>query len=315
MSSPATRLFTVLELLQSRDELSGTALAQRLEVDGRTLRRYISKLQALGIPIASDRGRYGAYRLAPGSKLPPMMFTDDEAVALSLGLLFARQFPVAASGAGAQSAQVKLERVLPASLRAKVRALSSTVQLDVPSAGASVPHEALLTLSAAAHACQRVRMRYGSAKDESSERELDCYGLAWRGGKWYAVGYCHLRAGLRSFRLDRVKSVVALAATFTPPQNFDAARHLALGLASLPRAHAVTVRLKTDLASARAALFDEIGLFQPVGDEVLLHSQVDDLDWYARQLARLAFDFSVVGPAPLRQAVRDVAARLRRLAA
>lgn len=315
MSSPATRLFTVLELLQSHEELSGTALAQRLEVDGRTLRRYISKLQALGIPIASDRGRYGAYRLTPGSKLPPMMFTDDEAVALSLGLLFARQFPVGASGAGAQSAQVKLERVLPAGLRAKLRALSSTVQLDLPSAGASVPHEALLTLSAAAHARRRVSMRYGSVKDEASEREFDCYGLAWRNGKWYAVGYCHLRAGLRSFRLDRVKSVVALAATFTSPQNFDAARHLALGLASLPRAHAVTVRLKTDLASARAALFDEIGLFQPVGDDVLLHSQVDDLDWYARQLARLPFDFAVIAPASLRQAVRAVATRLRRLVA
>ncbi|MBK6294180.1 MAG: YafY family transcriptional regulator [Rhodoferax sp.] len=314
MSSPATRLFTVLELLQSRDELSGTALALRLEVDGRTLRRYISKLQALGIPIASDRGRYGAYRLTPGSKLPPMMFTDDEAVALSLGLLFARRFPVAASGAGAQSAQVKLERVLPATLRAKLRALSSTVQLDVQSAGASVPHEALLTLSGAAHARQRVRMRYGSAKEEHSDREFDCYGLAWRNGKWYALGYCHLRAGLRSFRLDRVKSAVALSATFTPPQNFDAARQLALGLASLPRAHAVTVRLKTDLANARAAFFDEIGLFQPVGVDVLLHSQVDDLDWYARQLARLPFDFAVVEPAPLRLALRDLASRLRRLA-
>lgn len=315
MTSPTTRLFTVLELLQSHDELSGTALAQRLEVDGRTLRRYISKLQALGIPIASDRGRYGAYRLTPGSKLPPMMFTDDEAVALSLGLLFAKLFPVAASGAGAQSAQMKLERVLPASLRAKLRALSSTVQLDVPSVPALVPHEALLALSAAAHARQRVRMRYGSAKDETSEREFDCYGLAWRNGRWYGVGYCHLRAGLRSFRLDRIKWVEALDRTFTPPLDFDAARHLALGLASLPRALAVTVRLKADLASARAALFDEIGLFQPVGDDVLLHSQVDDLDWYARQLARLPFDFVVVEPASLRQAVRDVAARLRRLAA
>jgi predicted DNA-binding transcriptional regulator YafY len=188
------------------------------------------------------------------------------------------------------------------------------VQLDVQSAAASVPHEALLTLSGAAHARQRVRMCYGSARDETSDREFDCYGLAWRGGKWYAVGYCHLRAGLRAFRLDRVKSVVALVATFTQPQHFDAARHLALGLASLPRAHAVTVRLKTDLASARAALFDEIGLFQPVGDDVLLHSQVDDLDWYARQLARLPFGFTVIEPATLRQALRDLATRLRRFA-
>ena len=74
------------------------------------------------------------------------------------------------------------------------------------------------------------------------------------------------------------------------------------------------MRLKTDLANARAAFFDEIGLFQPVGVDVLLHSQVDDLDWYARQLARLPFDFAVVEPAPLRLALRDLASRLRRLA-
>lgn len=315
MSSPATRLLTVLELLQSHDELSGSALAQRLEVDGRTLRRYITKLQELGIPIASERGRYGAYRLTPGFKLPPMMFTDDEAVALSLGLLFAKRFPVASGGDGAHSAQVKLERVLPAGLRAKLRALSSTVQLDLAPASASVPQQALLTLSSAAHGRQRVHLRYGSAKSETSERDFDCYGLAWRGGQWYAVGYCHLRAGLRTFRLDRMQSVVAVPASFTPPADFDAARHLALGLASLPRAHAVRVRLKTDLASARAALFDLIGLFQPVGDEVMLHSQVDDLDWYARQLAHLPFDFVVVEPVALRQAVRGLAARLRRLVA
>lgn len=313
MSSPATRLFTVLELLQGHDELSGSSLAQRLDVDGRTLRRYISKLQELGIPIASERGRYGAYRLTPGFKLPPMMFTDDEAVALSLGLLFAKRFPVASGGDGAHSAQVKLERVLPASLRAKLRALSSTVQLDLAPAHASVPQQALLTLSAAAHGHQRVHLRYGSGKSEISERDFDCYGLAWRSSQWYAVGYCHLRAGLRSFRLDRMQSVVAVPASFTPPQDFDAARQLALGLASLPRAHTVRVRLKTDFVSARAALFDLIGLFQPVGDEVLLTSQVDDLDWYARQLAHLPFDFAVLEPLALRQAVRDLATRLRRL--
>ena len=315
MSSPATRLFTVLELLQSHDELSGSALAQRLDVDGRTLRRYIRKLQELGIPIASERGRYGAYRLTPGFKLPPMMFTDDEAVALSLGLLFAGRFPVANSGDGAHSAQVKLERVLPGTLRAKLRALSNTVQLDLAPAPTSVPQQALLTLSSAAHGRQRVHLRYGSVKNEISERDFDCYGLAWRGGQWYAVGYCHLRAGLRSFRLDRMQSVEAVPASFTPPQDFDAAHHLALGLASLPRAHTVRVRLKTDMASARAALFDLIGLFQPDGDEVLLTSQVDDLDWYARQLAHLPFDFAVLEPPALRQAVREVATRLRRLVA
>lgn len=314
MNSPTTRVLAVLELLQSHDALSGQALAQRLEVDGRTLRRYISKLQELGIPVVSERGRYGAYRLTPGSKLPPMMFTDAEAVALSVGLLFAKQLGLAATGSGAQSAQAKLERVMPKGLSAKLRAVGETVQLDLSHAGAAIPSEALLEMSAAAHGRHRVRLQYASASDETSEREFDCYGLAWRGGSWYGVGYCHLRRDLRSFRLDRIKSITPLKTAFTPPANFDAVRHLALGLASLPRAHAICVRLKTDLATARAELFEAIGMFYPDGDAVMLCSQADDLAWYARQLARLSFDFEVIEPVELRQALRDCAMRLSRLA-
>lgn len=314
MTSPTTRVLAALELLQSHDALSGNALAQRLDIDGRTLRRYISKLQDLGIPVVSERGRYGAYRLTPGSKLPPMMFTDVEAAALSVGLLFAKQLGLAATGSGAQSAQAKLERVMPKELSAKLRAVGETVQLDLSQAVAAIPSEALLDLSAAAHGRHRVRLQYGSASDETTEREFDCYGLAWRGGNWYGVGYCHLRHDLRSFRLDRIQSIAPLKTAFTPPANFDAVRHLALGLASLPRAHAISVRLKTDLATARAELFEAIGLFHPAGDEVMLYSQADDLPWYARQLARLSFDFEVMEPAELRQAIRDCATRLHRLA-
>ncbi len=90
MYHPTTRVLAVLELLQARGRMTGAELAQRLEVDIRTLRRYITMLQDLGIPIVAERGRYGAYELGAGFKLPPMMFTNDEALALSIGLLAAR---------------------------------------------------------------------------------------------------------------------------------------------------------------------------------------------------------------------------------
>src|SRR5437868_5727854 len=86
MYHPTTRVLTVLELLQSRSRLSGAELAERLEVDRRTVRRYVSTLQELGVPVESEAGRYGGYRLRPGYKLPPMMFTEDEALALVFGL-------------------------------------------------------------------------------------------------------------------------------------------------------------------------------------------------------------------------------------
>lgn len=102
-----------MALLQNADELPGTELAYQLEVDSRTLRRCIIKLQDIGVPVQSVRGRYGAFRLLPASKLPPLMLTNQEAVTVSVGLLFARQLGLADTVAGAHSAQAKLERVMP----------------------------------------------------------------------------------------------------------------------------------------------------------------------------------------------------------
>src|SRR5262249_43642702 len=90
MYQPTTRLLTILELLQARPQLSAAELARRLEVDGRTVRRYVTMLQDMGIPIQAVHGRYGGYRLRPGYKLPPLMFTAEEALAVALGLLAAR---------------------------------------------------------------------------------------------------------------------------------------------------------------------------------------------------------------------------------
>lgn len=314
MTSPTTRVLSVLELLQARGAMSGTELARRLEVDGRTLRRYIRKLEDLGIPVVAERGRYGVYRLMPGFKLPPMVFTDDEALALSVGLLAARRLGLAEAGPAVESARAKLERVMPEPLQRRTRALGDTVQLDLAHPDVPADNQALFTLSAAAHARQRVQLTYRTPQGEATERAFDTYGLAWRGGRWYAVGHCHLRGGLRSFRLDRVLEVQPLPASFGVPEDFDAVRHLALGVASLPRAFSVQVLLRTDMATAREELFDAIGLFAPHEGGVLLHSQVDDLAWCARQLARLSFDFEVLHPPALRDALIECAHALLRKA-
>ena len=313
MPGPATRVLALLELLQARGVVSGTELARALGVHGRTLRRYVAALEELGIPVTSERGRFGGYRLVPGFKLPPMMFNDDEALALSLGLLAARGLGLADAAPAIASAQAKLERVMPAALRRRVRATDETIALDLarvpPAAGDS---GALRVLSAAAQARQRVRLHYRSAQRADSERDFDPYGLAWRGGRWYAVGHCHLRNGLRSFRLDRIATVTPLPSSFGRPEQFDALAHLAFSLATLPRAHAVDVLLLTDLATARREVFDTIGLLQATDDGVRLLAQADDLDWFARELARLPFAFQVCAPDALRDAIAALAARLQR---
>jgi predicted DNA-binding transcriptional regulator YafY len=211
---------------------------------------------------------------------------------------------------GASSAQTKLERVMPPALRSKLRAVSNAVQLELSQPVASLHSESLLAMSAAAEGRYRVRLDYCAANQVVTHREFDCYGLAWRSGRWYAVGYCHLRCGLRSFRLDRIRSVMPLAVSFLAPFDFDAVRHLALGLATMPRTHGIVVRLKTTLALAQAELFDALGVFHPVGDAVMLYSQVDDLPWFARQLARVPFDFEVIEPPELVQTIQACAHRL-----
>lgn len=312
MYSPTTRVLAVLDLLQSEGRLTGAELARRVNVDGRTLRRYIARLEELGIPVQAERGRYGCYSLMPGFKLPPMMFSNAEAVALSLGLLAARQIGVAGAAPAADSAQAKLERVMPQPLKARVRALGDTIQMDLARTLPTGDNAALLALSEAAHVRQRVHLRYAAADGEATEREVDVYGVALRNARWYAVGHCHLRGGMRSFRIDRVQGIEPRLATFDPPADFDAVRHLALGLATLPRATSVQVLLKTDLATAHAQLFETIGLFQPVGQHLMLHAQVDDLRWFARQLARLECVFEVVSPPRLRTELARHAQRLLR---
>src|SRR5579859_2287859 len=111
--------------------MGGPELAARLEVNLRTVRRYINMLQDLGIPIQAERGRHGGYRLRPGFKLPPLMFTEDEALALTLGLLTARRLGLAAAAPAVEGALAKVERVMPATLRDRVQAVQETLVFDL----------------------------------------------------------------------------------------------------------------------------------------------------------------------------------------
>jgi predicted DNA-binding transcriptional regulator YafY len=315
MAAPTTRVLAVLELLQSHGRMSGAELARRVGVDVRTLRRYIVMLEDLGIPLTAERGRYGAYMLVAGFRLPPMMFTNDEAVALSVGMVAARGLGLAEAASAVESAQAKLARVMPDKLKRHVRAIADTVKVDM-SHTVNTPdnNAALIALTTAAQAQQRVRLHYDSARGVHTEREFDPYGLAWWAGGWYAVGMCHLRRDLRSFRLDRVGEVAPLGHAFLRPAGFDPLDQLMRSMANLPRANVIEVWLHTDLHTAREAFSLAFGMLELADDGVLLRSSADDLDWFARQLAGLRFDFDIRAPAALRTALANRAARLQALA-
>ncbi len=314
MSRPTRRLLAVLEMLQAQRLVSGAEMARRLGVDERTLRRHVARLEAMGVPITAERGRGGGYALVSGFKLPPMMFTDDEALALSVGLLAARGLGLADAAPAVASAQAKLERVLPATVQRRVRAIDETVALDLARPVPPAANDVLVAISAGAHERRRVRLRYRAPLGEPTERAFDPYGLVWQGGCWYAVGHCHLRRALRTFRLDRIERADRDGAPFEPPPDFDALAHLRRSIAMLPRAHAIEVWLDADLATARRQVFPAFGLLEPEPHGVRLRGQADDLDWFARELARLPFDFTVRAPAALRRALAAQAHRLARLA-
>ena len=305
MTNPTSRVLAVLELLQSSRGLGGADLARRVGVDRRTVRRYIAQLVEMGVPIDAQRGRDGGYALRPGHKLPPMMFTADEALALAVGLHAAGELGLAGITPAIASTQAKLERVLPATLRRRLADVAQTVAIDGPRPFAAGSTAALLALSAAARAQQRVHLRYRSAEGHDTERDVDVFGLAYRGGAWYAVGHCQLRRELRSFRLDRVQEVEALPRSFGRPEGFDVLAHLAQSIAMLPRAHAVEVQLATTLPEARRVVFTELGTLTESGRGVRLSGQTDDLGWFARELARLPFDFRIVKPIALRRALAE----------
>jgi len=167
----------------------------------------------------------------------------------------------------------------------------------------------------AAHAAERVHLHYRSAQGEESERDFDAYGLGFRGGAWYTVGHCHLRHGVRGFRVDRIVEVHPLPVRFTRPRHFDVLAWLNRSIATLPRAHRVEVLLRTDLAKAREAFSPAIGLFEEADGGVLLCVRTDDLAWFARQLARVPFDFEIRTPQRLRKELLSHLTQLQKLAA
>jgi len=319
LTRPTARVLALLELLQAGGGFTVAELARRLGVDERTLRRYAAHLADLGVPVEARRGRYGGYRLGPGYKLPPLMLTDDEAVAVVLGLLAGRRSGlVTAEAAAVESALAKVRRVLPATLARRIDAVLSTVDFTSPARPAAPPGaDVLLALADAAVQQRRVTIGYTSWRGGASERALDPYGLVCHAGRWYVTGYDSARAAVRTFRLDRISAVRPAEGSFEVPAGFDPAAHVLAGLAAVPYAHEFSVVLHTTADEARPRIPPAVGTLEaldalgPVGARrVRLTGRAERLDGAARLLAGLGWDFTVERPAELRDAVRALAARL-----
>lgn len=314
MSGPTIRVLSLLELLQSHGRLSGTELAARLGVDKRTVRRYIQALEQLGIPVTTEQGCDGGYMLVAGFKLPPMMFTNDETLALSLGLLAAKNLQLADTQAAISSVQAKLERVMPAKLKSRARAVAETIKLMLPSAETGAFGQQLGPLLDAIEQQRSVSIRYASYQQAPADRHVDPYGLLFRSGRWYMSGYCHLRQQLRTFRLDRLQHIELLQQRFNRPTEFDSAEHFSQSLYGMSGNLDVQIVLHTDKHTAAQAMGETASMLTPQADGLLLSTRTDSCYCLAQWLSQLPFDFSIITPIELKQALQQHAERLLHIA-
>jgi len=309
MYHPTTRLLTILELLQAHVSLSGAALARRLEVEPRSVRRYITMLQDMGMPIEAVRGPGGGYQLRPGFKLPPLLFSEEEATAIVLGLLNAAQIQIDQSSVAVEGALAKVLRVLPLRARERLSAMSAHLVLS-PNQYEGRPEAALLLdLSEAIQLRRRVAIDYRSHHDQVTHRTVEPYGLAGWWNHWYLVGYCCLRRDYRMFRLDRVQSMQMLTETFTRVADFDVQTYMRDQLVK-PSHQPIAVEFHASLHIVQQKIPAAYGTFTETPAGVLFETQYGDLPDVALFLTSRNLPFVVHSPPELRAELLRLAERI-----
>ncbi|MCT2594117.1 YafY family transcriptional regulator [Streptomyces sp. N2-109] len=318
MSDTPGRLLRLLSLLQTGRERTGTELSQLLGVSPRTVRRDIDRLRELGYPVDATIGALGGYRLAAGTAMPPLLLDDDEAVAIAVGLHTAAHGGVTGIEETSLRALAKLEQVLPARLRRRVRALQdTTVPLyGVLTTGGPAPETDPAVLSVLAAACrhgERLRCSYAARDGAVSRRHTEPHRLVSADQRWYLVAYDLDRDDWRTFRADRVfdpRPTGVRAQARTLPAE-DAAAFVTASIVGPRARHRAVVTLRTTLEDAAARLPPGTGVLEADGpDRCLLRTGGDALDWLAYRLALLGVPFEVHEPQALVDHLRTVGTRM-----
>lgn len=305
----AERLLRLLSLLQTPRDWTGADLAQRLDVDIRTVRRDIQKLRDLGYPVNATPGAAG-YRLGAGAELPPLLLDDEEAVAVAIGLRTAASGTVAGIEDTSLRALAKLEQVLPSRLRRRVNLLHS-VTVTVPSAGPTVDPEVLTTIATACRDHHRLRFDYQRHDGEASVRDAEPHRLVHTGRRWYLVAWDTDRRDWRTYRVDRIRPRIPTGPRFTPRETPELVGYLSRGVSTAPYRYQARITLYTPAATAAERIPPTVAVIEAVDpDTCLLHTGADSLDAIAVYLATFGFRFRVHEPPELITHIRDLAARL-----
>ncbi|MEV4353765.1 YafY family protein [Nonomuraea sp. NPDC049625] len=322
MPRPTGRVLTLLELLQSGGIRTVAELADRLGVEGRTVRRYVDQLIDLDVPVESVRGRYGGYRLAPGYRLPPLMLSDDEALAVLLGLVAGRRAGLMTTQhTASETASAKIRRVLPKHLARRLDTLLESLAFtDQPGEFAAPDAGILLTIADAVRHRRPVSIRYTDRDGRLSERTLHAYGIVAHSGRWYVTGNDARIGEDRTFRLDRIADARALPGSFDAPAGPGPAQRVLSGFATAEYRHEVTLRIHGTVEQIRAHLPASVASLEehePAAGEdraserwLRVELRVERLDWLPPALAALNRPFVIERPDELRDRVIALADHL-----
>jgi predicted DNA-binding transcriptional regulator YafY len=325
VNETSSRLLALLSLLQARRDWPGDVLAERLDVTPRTVRRDVDRLRELGYPVQAFKGPHGGYRLKAGSELPPLLFDDDQAVALAVALQIAATSGVAIEEA-ATRALTTVRQVMPARLRHRIDAVQVST---VPSGRDSSPVDpaVLVAVTAATRARDVLRFDYRSAQPEDEctsrpltpPRRVEPHHTIARAGRWYLIGWDLDRADWRIFRADRIAPRAPTGPRFTPRElpGGDAATFLNARFTGSTGADPWPCRgeVELDLPATDVVPFADDGVVEVVSAHrcrVVLGAW----SWIglAASLARFDADIRVIGPPQLKEAFATLSNRFARSA-
>ncbi|MCE0537594.1 YafY family transcriptional regulator [Kineosporia rhizophila] len=316
MPKTSARLLALLSLLQARRDWPGMLLADRLDISLRTVRRDVDRLRELGYPIEAVKGPDGGYRLSAGTELPPLLFDDEQAVALTLALQVAATTASNNLAEAAGRALSTIRQVMPARLRNRIAAVEvSAVEPPASQPDSHLDSRTLLAISAAVRAHEVLRFDYGTA---GTVRQAEPHHVITWKGRWYLVAWDLERKDWRTFRVDRISLRTPNGPRFAPREvpGGDVARHVlstfrGSGDSSGNWPCQGTVIL--DRPTADIAPYIADGIVQEAGpDRCRLTLGAWSWPALAAAIARYDAEIEVVGPAELAEAFTELADRCAR---
>jgi predicted DNA-binding transcriptional regulator YafY len=296
------RLLALLGLLQARTVWTGQELAERLRVSPRTVRNDIDRLRRLDYPVDAARGRDGHYRLGVGAKLPPLLLDDDEAVAITVGLIAATG--ITGIEETSTRALAKLEAILPHRLRRQVDAVRGAVSAGPENTGSNVPDPeievGLLTAVAAAiRDREEIRFDYG---EEPQRLQVQPYRLVSWQRRWYLVGRTTRTDTWATYRLDWMVLRTPGGPRFTPVE-LPGGDYTAFVLRDVAfHGWNVHARIAVDAPAAEvlSRINPAVGVVEAVDEHsCVLVTGADSVEIIAVYIGMLGLDFQVDEPPEL----------------